>query len=129
VSSFSALSVNAKFAAVVVAVLLLLAALFPFARMYDERVDRARPMYADLETVTWLEYQQVHEAGASPAPLTITEDRPATINDVTFTPSRGTTVTVTPTGDGYCVTARDQDGDDAGPACWSTGSTPPLQPR
>jgi len=85
-------------------------ALLPVGMFLDEQMDRKRPMYDDVHAVHVLEYEQTKQTGHGVA-VVLHDDERATIGGRSFSPSRGTTIEVRLTDDGYCIQGRNRHGD------------------
>jgi hypothetical protein len=94
--------------------------------MLDERHDRKRPMYVDLATVEWLEYQHIKLSG-QPLALRLDHRQTATVGGHQFGPAQGDTVEVTVDGEKYCVRVRNRHGDSTGWHC-DDGQQDPGKP-
>lgn len=90
--------------------LVAMAALFPLARLLDDRADRQRPMYRDVLTMAWLQYDHLRQGGTV-EPVELRGGESTTIDGRSFTTSPGVTVHVKASDDGYCVKGWDQFGD------------------
>jgi hypothetical protein len=85
-------------------------AMLPVLMFLDEQMDRKRPMYDDVHAVHVLEYEQMKQTGRGTAVM-LRDDERATIGGRSFSPSRGTTIEVRLTDDGYCIQGRNRHGD------------------
>ncbi len=108
--------------------LVCLAALFPLARVLDQRQDRQRPLYRDVLTMAWLQYDHLQKHDG-PIPAELREGESTTIDGHRFTSSPGVTVRVKVSGDGFCVRGWNQYGDVTAWQCADRDTQPlPLGP-
>lgn len=125
--SFPVEKADKVFFAIAAGVTLTLAACFPLVQELDHLTDRTRPMYEDLESMEWLQYQSVTVTGRA-VPLELTDSESARVAGQVFTPSQGVTVVVrTPEADSYCVQVSNQYGDVSRWACLDE-QDPPRDP-
>lgn len=125
--SFPVEKADKVFFAIAAGVTLTLAACFPLVQELDHLTDRTRPMYEDLESMEWLQYQSVTVTGRA-VPLELTDSESARVAGQVFTPSQGVTVVVrTPEADSYCVQVSNQYGDVSRWACLDE-QNPPRDP-
>ena len=106
------------------AALALLAALFPLAWVLDQREDRQRPMYRDVLTMAWLQYDHLRRGGEV-VPVELQGGESTTVDGQRFTASRGVTVSVETSRAGYCVRGRNEHGDVTPRQCGDAGTRPP----
>ena len=90
--------------------LVAMAALFPLARLLDDQTDRQRPMYRDVLTMAWLQYDHLRQGGGV-EPVQLSGGESTTVDGQSFTTSPGVTVRVKASDGGYCVKGWDQFGD------------------
>ena len=88
----------------------LVLAFLPLAMLLDARMDRKRPVYADVHEMDVLQYQQLQQTGHG-LPVVLHDDETATVGGRRFSPSPGITIRVRLSADGYCIQARNQHGD------------------
>ena len=106
-------------------VVLLMAACIPLAQRLDDQTDRTRPMYADRESMEWLQYQSVTDTGSAVA-VELSAGESERIAGEVFTASDGVTVVVrTPDAGSYCVQVSNQYGDVSEWACLDEENPPP----
>jgi len=98
-------------------------ALLPLANFLDEGMDRKRPMYNDIRTMDDLQYHQMKQTG-EPLALTLRVGETVHVGGHHFSPSTGTTLTVSVSDKGYCIKATNQHGDSSQWHC-SDGKTDP----
>ncbi len=98
------------FVAIIAFFALLILALMPLARAIDDKGERMRPMYADLERMHEFQAELEDRTGA-PVALTVEPGATATEEGLSFTTSAGVRLVVETTTDGYCVRGENQYGD------------------
>ena len=120
------LDLEKGFLLVVTGAIGLVLACLPFAMVLDFRIDRQRPMYADVQTMAELQYRhiQVHGRGV---PAVLRDGQSVTLADTDFAPSAGVVLSVEMTDGGYCIRARNQYGDHTAVRC-EDGETDPRLP-
>ena len=107
----------------VVAVLGLYTALFALCRVADQRADRGRPMYRDVLTMAWVQYDHLREGGqVVPADLRA-GDRLTPDGDAVVSP--GVRLRVVADHDGFCVRGWNQYGETTGRVCGDASTRPP----
>lgn len=111
--------------AVVGLALLILAALLPLTLAIDEKTDRQRPLFDDVQEMAELQYAQFQRSGAA-EPVSLQGGESATIGKTEFTASPGITLAVTATDDGYCIRAHNDLGDRAPERCEDGDVNPAL---
>jgi hypothetical protein len=119
------IAANKEFIVVVLILVVVVVACIPLAWAYDNRVNRSDTVFLDRQKVALLEYAQARDHGQARA-IDVGPGESAVVGGSTFTPSEGVTVVVRLTTDGYCVLARNRDGDGTAWRCWDNG-TDPLQ--
>jgi hypothetical protein len=103
--------------------LLILAALYPVARLVDAHDDGKRPLYDNIAQMAWLQYlyyQQRDEA----YPVEVSSGQSVTIGDQTYTVNPGVVLVVTATDGGWCITGHDDVGNEAGDFCYDGDVNP-----
>lgn len=116
----------ALFIAVGVA-LLVLAALYPLARVVDAHYDRQRPLYDDIAEMAWLQYLH-YQAQGEAYPVEVSGGQSVQLGGTTYSVNPGVVIVVTATDDGYCITGHDDIGNEAGNFCWP-GDVDPGNPN
>ncbi|GAB2886397.1 hypothetical protein [Nocardioides pacificus] len=104
----------------------LLAALTPLAMMLDDRTDRDRPMYEDVNLMMERQARHVVLYGEG-EPVSLDPGESVTVADKDFTTSDGVRLRVV-VGDrkGYCVSAENEHGKSTGWQC-SEGMKEPAE--
>lgn len=110
----------------VVVTLAVLAALFPVMRSLDEGIDRQRVMYDARLEMAGLQHVSL-SAGVAPSAVEVAPGEAVEVGSQTFEAPEGVRVEVRPEGDGYCVRAEDDHGDETTWLCHDL-SDPPLVP-
>lgn len=111
-----------KVLAIVVALALYAAALVGGMTL-DERTDRSRPMYADIERMALLQYTAHQDSGALVA-VTVEPDQTVDVAGSEFTTSEGVSLEVEVTEDGYCIRADNAHGDSTRWQCLDGATRP-----
>ncbi|KRF32382.1 hypothetical protein [Nocardioides sp. Soil805] len=103
---------------VTLATFLLLLGCLPLALRLDERIDRNRPMYADLARMTVLQDKSLLDTGKA-VPVELAGGESTQVNDVEFVASDGVSVVVSGVdGDtAYCITVRNEHGAESDQHC------------
>ena len=107
--------------------LLVLAALYPVARVVDAHYDRQRPLYDDIAEMAWLQYLYYSAEGEA-YPTEVSAGQSVTIGDTTYEVNPGVELTVTATTGGWCITGHDDIGNEAGEFCYD-GDVDPGNPN
>jgi len=108
----------------VVAVLGLFAALFALCRVVDHRADRGRPMYRDVLTMAWVQYDRLREGGQV-APADLRAGDRLTPDEAEPLVSPGVRLRVVADHDGFCVQGWNQYGETTGRVCGDASAKPP----
>lgn len=116
--------VEKGFVIAIAGALVALAALFPLTRLIDDRADRQRPMYRDVLTMAWLQYDHLRNGGRV-EPVQLSGGESTTVDDQSFTTSPGVTVRVKASDGGYCVKGWNQFGDATAWKCGDGETRPP----
>lgn len=103
---------------VTAAILALMLLCVPLALRLDERIDRDRPMYADLSRMTILQDKSLAESGKV-VPVQLASGESAQIGTDEFVASDGVSVVVRGLdGDtAYCITVRNEHGSESDEHC------------
>ena len=111
--------------AAVVAALVFFTALFVLCRAMDQREDRGRPMYRDVLTMAWIQYDRLREGGqVLPADLR-TGDR-LTVDGAWPVMSVGVRLRVVQDHHGFCVRGWNQYGETTAWVCGDASTKPPA---
>jgi hypothetical protein len=98
----------------------------PAARTYDTRVDRTKPLYADLAELAQLELAEIRTHG-EPVALSLDHGTSAAVGGERFRPSVGVVVEAKPDGTGFCLRGHDGHGDSVGWQCHSADEPTPSK--
>ena len=109
----------------VVVVLGLFAALFALCRVVDHRADRARPMYRDVLTMAWIQYDHLR-AGGQVLPADLRAGDRLTPDQAEPVVSPGVRLQVVANHDGFCVRGWNQYGGTTGRVCGDASTQPPA---
>jgi hypothetical protein len=108
---------------VVVVALVVLAALYPVARLVDAHYDRQRPLYEDIAEMAWLQYLYYSAEGKA-YPTEVSGGQSVTIGDQTFAVNPGVELKVIATPDGWCISGHDDLGNESGDFCYPGDENP-----
>lgn len=108
-----------------VAVLACFAALFALCRATDQRADRGRPMYRDVLTLAWTQYDRLR-AGGQVLPSDLGAGDRLTDDDAAPVVSPGVRLRVVADGGGFCVRGWNQFGETTGWVCGDSSTKPPA---
>ena len=105
--------------------LLVLAALLPLTMAIDDKADRKRPLFNDVQEMADLQYLHFQRTGAAKA-VSLTDGETVRLGDTDFTPAPGISISVTVTTDGYCIRAHNDLGDQVPERCEDGDTNPKL---
>ena len=106
--------------------LLVLAALYPIARVVDAHDDSKRPLFDDVGEMAWIQYNYFQAKGEA-YPIEVQGGQSFTVADQTYAVNPGVELVVRATDDGWCIKGRDDLGN-SGDWCYQ-GDVNPGNPN
>lgn len=102
---------------ITIGVFVAMLACLPLAMLYDDDIDRQRPMYLDMLRMQTLQDQQV-ASGLPPVAVEIADGEAVEVAGVEFVASPEVTVVVRAVdADSYCVRVSNADGEESNERC------------